>query len=123
MLRNQVIWCDLSNGERILARLGHSDINKPDRDSYPRHIELSDANYEAALYEILLPESAEIKIAPLLYNRVPQVVSGPPTQDPTDILGRRFCVFEAPEGFPNAWHELDADDKVCYPSHKKISFL
>lgn len=101
----------MANGEEILVRLGHSDINKPDRDSYPVHIQLSDANYEAALYEIF-PSDTEVKLAPLLYNRVPRVLSGAPSQDPTDILGRRFCVFEAPEGFPNAWYELNADDKV-----------
>lgn len=108
----QVLWCDLSNGEEILARLGHSDVNKPDGESYPVDTQLSDAMYEAALYEVLLPESSEIKVAPLLYHRVPLVVPGPPSQDPTDILGRRFCVFEAPEGNPSEWHELNAEDKV-----------
>ncbi|KAI7977527.1 hypothetical protein EIK77_000477, partial [Talaromyces pinophilus] len=111
---NQALWCDLSNGEEILARLGHSDVNKPDSESYPVDTQLSDAKYEAALYEILLPESSEIKVAPLLYHRVPQVVPGPPSQDPTDILGRRFCVFEAPEGSASEWHKLDAEDKILY---------
>lgn len=111
-LINQALWCKLSNGEEILACLGHSDVNKPDSESYPVDIQLSDARYEAALHEVLSPESSEIKVAPLLYHRVPQIVPGPSSQDPTDILGRRFCVFKAPQGNSSAWEGLDTEEKV-----------
>lgn len=107
-----MLWCNLSNGEEILARLGHRDVNTLDSLNHPVENQLSDAKFEAALYEVLLPESSEIKVAPLLYNRIPRVVSEPSSYDPTDILGRRFCVFEAPEGTPQEWHDLEAEDKV-----------
>ncbi|KAF5017425.1 hypothetical protein F66182_10647, partial [Fusarium sp. NRRL 66182] len=109
---NQALWCELSNGEGILGRLGHSDVNKPDSESFPVDIQLSDARFEVALHGLFLPGSSEIKVAPLLYHRVPQVVAGAPSQDPTDILGRRFCVFEAPEGNPDAWRHFDDQDKI-----------
>jgi hypothetical protein len=75
-----------------------------------------DANYErgCTVRDIAPRLWIRFNIAPLLHNRMPRVVSGLATQGPPDILGRRFCVFGAPEGYTNAWYALDAEDKVLW---------
>lgn len=106
---SQALWCVLSNGEEILARLAKSDINEPYAKSLPIPMKISEAEYEVALYEVLYPES-DIRLAALLSNRIPQMHEE--DAQPKDILGRRLCVFEAPEGEKNVWWDLGPEDKV-----------
>ncbi|EED22309.1 conserved hypothetical protein [Talaromyces stipitatus ATCC 10500] len=108
---HKAVWCVLSNGEEIIARLSKADINRPHEKSLPVPMQISAAEYEIALYEALYPE-AELRLAALLYNRIPELHEGI-DDDSKDIIGRRLCVFEAPEGRKNMWWELGPEDKVC----------
>ena len=83
-----------------MARLARGDVNMPDFDGFPIERQVPEAQFEAAVDELLRPES-DIRAAHLLYYRVP--VKSPCTRlaTPPDLTGRRLFVFERAEAVNN----------------------
>ena len=94
-----------------MARLCRGDVNMPDFDGCPIEKQGPEALFEAALYELLRPES-NIKISHLLYYRAPVQHPSPRLAIPRDLAGRNLFVFEKTEGVNNVWNDLSANGKV-----------
>ena len=94
-----------------MARLARGDVNMPDFDGFPIERQAPEALFEAAVYELLCPES-DIRISHLLYYRPPVKYPGPRLAIPLDLTGRRLFVFERAEGVNNVWEDLSANSKV-----------
>ena len=94
-----------------MARLARGDVNMPDFDGFPIERQAPEAVFEAAIYELLRPES-DIRASRLLYYRAPVKHPGPRLAIPLDLTGRRIFVFERAEGVNNVWKDLGAKSKV-----------
>lgn len=101
----------LSNRADIVARLARGDVNMPDFLGFPVHVQIAEAKFEAAAYELLRSEP-NILASRLLYYRTPVQYDGPRLDPPQDIVGRRLFLFERAEGENNIWHDLDPEDKA-----------
>lgn len=91
----------------MVARLARGDVNMPDFDGFPIKRQAPEVLFEAAVYELLRPES-DIRASQLLYYRAPVKHPGPRLALP----GRRIFVFERAEGVNNVWEDLSAKSKV-----------
>lgn len=83
----------------------------PDFDGFPIERQAPEALFEAAVYELVRPES-DIRASHLLYYRAPVKRPGPRLAIPLDLTGRRIFVFERAEGVKNVWEDLSAKSKV-----------
>lgn len=95
----------------MVARVARGDVNMPDFDGTPIEKQAPEAQFEVAVYELLLSEP-EIRASRLLYYRVPVQKPGAKGGNPLDLSGRRLMVFEKAEGVHNLWKDLSADCKV-----------
>lgn len=95
----------------MVARLARGDVNMPDFDGFPVDEQAKEAAFEAAVYNLLRPES-NIRVSRLLHYRIPILHPGPKLSIPRDLAGRRLFVFEKAEGVNNVWDELCAASKV-----------
>ncbi|POR33051.1 Uncharacterized protein TPAR_06751 [Tolypocladium paradoxum] len=102
----------LSNRPDIVARLARGDVNMPNYDGFPIHVQIPEVKFEAAVYELLRSEPS-ILASRLLYYRVPLQYIGPRLGRPQDIAGRRLLVFERAEGENNVWHDLSSEQEAC----------
>jgi hypothetical protein len=100
----------LSNGLDIVARLARGDVNVPNYDGFPIHVQVPKAKFEVAVYELLRSEP-NILASCLLYYRIP-VQHTSPRLDLQDISGRRLFLFKRAEGENNVWRDLSPDAKV-----------
>lgn len=87
----------LSNRPDIVARLARGDVNMPNYDGFPFHVQVAEVKFEVAVYE-LLRSAPEILASRLLYYRIPLQYAGPRLDRPKDILDRRLLVFERADG-------------------------
>lgn len=101
----------LSDRPDVVARLARGDVNMPDFDGFPIHVQVLEVKFEVAVYELLRAEPA-IMSSRLLYHRIPAQHPDPRLNLPRDISGRRLLVFERAEGENNVWDELDTEGKV-----------
>jgi hypothetical protein len=101
----------LSNRPDIVARLARGDVNMPNYDGFPIHVQVLEVKFEAAVYELLRSEP-NILASRLLYHRIPVQHVGPRLDLPQDIAGRRLFLFERAEGENNVWRELSPEQKV-----------
>lgn len=86
-------------------------MNMPDFDGLTIDRQITEVEFEAAIYNVLRDEP-DIRVSRLLYHRIPKLSPGPKTELPTDIVGRRLFVFERAVGANNVWKELTAENKV-----------
>jgi hypothetical protein len=84
----------------------------PDFDGFPIRVQVQEAKFEVAVYELLRSEP-EILVSCLLYYRIPVELAGPRVDIPQDIVGRRLFLFERAEGKNNVWWDLNAEERVC----------
>lgn len=101
----------LSNGIDIVARLARGDVNMPNYDGFPIHVQVPEVKFEAEVYKLLQSEP-EILASRLLYYRAPVEHEGPKLGRPKDIAGRRLLVFQRTEGDNNIWRTLNPAQKV-----------
>ena len=101
----------LSNRPDIVARLARGDVNMPDYDGFPIHVQVPEVEFEVAAYELLRSEP-NILASRLLYHRIPVQHVGPRLDLPQDIAGRRLFLFERAEGENNVWKDLSPEEKV-----------
>jgi hypothetical protein len=102
----------LSNRPDIVARLARGDVNMPNFDGFPIHIQVPEVKFEVAVYELLRSEP-NILNSHLLYHRIPVKHISPRLDRPQDIAGRRLFLFERAEGENNVWWDLSSEQKVC----------
>jgi hypothetical protein len=60
----------LSNRPDIVARLARGDVNMPNVDGFPIEVQVPEARFEVAVYE-LLRSAPNILASRLLYHRIP----------------------------------------------------
>ncbi|KJA25526.1 hypothetical protein HYPSUDRAFT_64707 [Hypholoma sublateritium FD-334 SS-4] len=101
----------LWNHPDIVARLARGDVNMPDFDGFPIEVQVPEAKFEVAVYE-LLHSVPDILASRLLYYRIPVQNIGPRLDLPEDIAGRRLFVFERAEGENNVWYDLSPEGKA-----------
>ena len=107
----------LSNRPDIVARFARGDVNMPNYEGFPIHVQVADVKFEVAAYELLRSEP-NILASRLLYHRIPVQHVGPRLNVPQDILGRRLFLFERAEGENNVWYDLSPEEKVrTYANH------
>ena len=94
-----------------MARLARGDVNMPNFDGFPNHVQVSQVNFEAATYKLLLTEPS-IFASRLLYHRIPVQRDGSKLDLPQDIVGRRLFLFEKAMGENNVWFCLSPEKKV-----------
>ena len=94
-----------------MARLARGDVNMPNYDGFPIHVQLPEVNFEAAVYE-LLRSKPSILASRLPYHRIPVQHVGPRLETPQNIAGRRLFLFERVEGENNVWCDLSSEDQV-----------
>ncbi|KAK3290332.1 3-hydroxybutyryl-CoA dehydratase [Chaetomium fimeti] len=109
---NYGIHLKLSNGMDVVARLARGDVNMPDYDGFPIHVQVPEVKFESEVYELLRSEP-DIVASHLLYYRLPVQHEGPRLDRPKDIAGRRLLVFRRAEGENNVWDTLDPAQKSC----------
>ncbi|EFY89304.1 hypothetical protein J3458_018759 [Metarhizium acridum] len=102
----------LSNGMDVVARLARGDVNMPDYEGFPIHVQVPEVKFETEVYELLQSEP-DILASRLLYYRVPVQHEGPKLDRPKDIAGRRLLVFQRAEGENNVWSALSPAQKSC----------
>ncbi|SPQ25208.1 90fc60f7-ab2a-41f3-9cd9-02792d38161e [Thermothielavioides terrestris] len=107
------IHLKLSNGMDIVARLARGDVNMPDYDGFPIHVQVPEVKFEAEVYALLQSEP-DILASRLLYHRVPVQHEGPKLDRPKDIAGRRLLVFQRTEGEDNVWRALSPAQKAAH---------
>ncbi|KAI0863364.1 3-hydroxybutyryl-CoA dehydratase [Xylaria cubensis] len=107
---NYGIHFKLSNGLDIVARLARGDVNMPDFDGFPIHVQVPEVKFEAEMYQLLQSEP-DILASRLLYYRVPVQYEGPKLEHPKDIAGRRLLVFQKIEGENNLWYTLNPSQR------------
>lgn len=95
----------------VVARLARGDVNMPDYDGFPIHVQVPEVKLETEVYELLQPEP-DILASRLLYYRLPVQHEGPKLDRPKDIAGRRLLVFQRAEGENNVWGALSPAQKV-----------
>lgn len=101
----------LSNQPDIVARLARGDVNMPNFDGFPIEVQVPEARFEVAAYELLRSEP-NILASRLLYHRIPVQRIGPRLDVPQDIAGRRLFLFEKAEGENNVWYDLSPGGKA-----------
>ena len=84
----------------------------PNCDSTLIHFQVSDVNFEAAVYELLQVES-KILASHLLHHRIPVKHVGSGRSLPHDIAGRSLFLFEKADGEDNIWNDLSPEEQVC----------
>jgi len=94
-----------------VARLARGDNNMPNYDGFPIQVQVSEVQFEVAVYELLRSEP-NILASSLLYYRIPVQHVGPRLDPPQDIAGRRLFLFERTEGENNVWRDLSLAQKV-----------
>lgn len=94
-----------------MARLARGDVNMPNYDCFPIHVQIPEVKFEVAVYQLLRSEP-DILASRLLYYRVPLQRVGPRRDRPKDILGRRLLVFERAEGEKDVWRDLGPEQRV-----------
>lgn len=94
-----------------MTRLARGDVNMPDFDGFPIEKQVSEALFEAAIYELLRFES-DIRASHLLYYRASVQQPGSRLAIPLDLIGRRLFVFEKAADVNNVWEDLSANSKV-----------
>jgi hypothetical protein len=100
-----------------VARLARGDVNMPNYDGFPIHVQVPEVKFEVAVYDLLCSEP-NILVSRLLYHRIPVQHVGPRLDLPQDIAGRRLLLFERAEGENNVWYDLSREEKVRgYVSH------
>lgn len=95
-----------------MVRLARGDVNMPDFEGFPIHVQVPEVRFEAATYDLLRSAPA-IRASRLLHHRIPE--QRPPEARkiiPTDIAGRRMLLFEKSEGVNNVWWDLSPEAKV-----------
>ncbi|KAK4185042.1 hypothetical protein QBC35DRAFT_517184 [Podospora australis] len=95
----------------MVARLARDDVNMPDFDSFPVQVQIPEAHFEMAVYNLLRSEPG-IMASRLLYGRAPAQYERPGLAIPHDISGRRLFVFERAEGANNVWEDLTPNNKL-----------
>ncbi|KAH0580235.1 hypothetical protein H2248_001753 [Termitomyces sp. 'cryptogamus'] len=108
--RNYGFHMKLSNSLDIVARLSRSDVNMPNFVGYPFNMQVTEVEFEAAIYELLSSDPL-IRVPCLLYYRVPVQYSSPINHIPEDIAGRRLFLFEKAQGEKDIWGELRSEDQ------------
>lgn len=101
----------LANGRNVVARLARGDVNMPNYDGFPIHVQVPEVKFEAAVYRLLCSEP-NIFASRLLYYRIPVLHDSPRLHVPQDIAGRRLLLFERAEGESNIWGDLSLEQKV-----------
>jgi len=101
----------LSNWPDMVARLARGDVNMPNYDGFPIHVQVPEAKFEVAVYELLRSEPNTLA-SRLLYHRIPVQHDVPRVDPPNDIAGRRLFLFERAEGENNVWGSLSPGEKV-----------
>ncbi|KAH8164458.1 hypothetical protein CIB48_g3778 [Xylaria polymorpha] len=109
---NYGIHLTLSNGMDVVARLARGDVNMPDYEGFPIHVQVPEVKFETEVYELLQSEP-DILASRLLYYRVPVQHDGPKLDRPKDIAGRRLLVFQRADGENNVWGTLSPAQKSC----------
>ncbi|KAI1178649.1 3-hydroxybutyryl-CoA dehydratase [Nemania sp. FL0916] len=109
---NYGIHLKLSDGMDVIARLARGDINMPDYDGFPIHVQVPEAKFEAEVYKLLQSEPG-ILASRLLYHRIPVQHEGSKLERPKDIAGRRLLVLQRTEGENNVWRGLNPVQKSC----------
>lgn len=94
-----------------MARLARGDVNMPNFDGFPIHVQVLEVKFEAAVYELLRSEP-NILASRLLYYRIPVQHVSLRLDPPQDIAGRRLFLFEKAEGENNVWRDLSPEQKV-----------
>lgn len=84
----------------------------PDFDGFPIPVQVPEAMFEVAVYELLLSLEPQILASRLLYHRIPMQHVGPRLDLPQDIAGRRLFLFQRAEGENNVWWNLSLEEKV-----------
>ena len=104
-----------------MARLARGDVNMPNYDGFPIHVQVPEVNFEAAVYKLLRSEPS-ILASRLLYHRIPMQHVGPRLETPQDIAGRRLFLLERVEGENNVWFDLSPEDQHlatrCHPRRR-----
>lgn len=95
----------------MVARLARGDVNMPNYDGFPIDVQVPEAKFEVAVYELLRSEP-NILASRLLYHRIPVQHAGPRLDPPQDIAGRRLFLFERAEGEKGIWPDLNPEEKV-----------
>lgn len=95
----------------VVARLARGDVNMPDFDGFPIHVQVPQVKFEVEVYELLQSEP-RVLASRLLYHRIPVQYEGPRLDHPKDIAGRRLLVFQRTEGENNVWYCLSPTQKV-----------
>ncbi|KAI9674959.1 MAG: hypothetical protein M1817_001365 [Caeruleum heppii] len=96
----------------VVARLARGDVNMPDYEGFPIHVQIPEVKFETEVYGLLQSEP-DILASRLLYYRVPVQHDGPKLDRPKDIAGRRLLVFQRTEGENNVWRALSPAQKSC----------
>ncbi|KAJ9634519.1 hypothetical protein H2199_008976 [Coniosporium tulheliwenetii] len=109
---NYGLHIKLSNRSDVIARLARGDVNMPDYDGFPIHVQVPEVKFEAAAYELLRSQPS-IMASRLLYHRIPMQHVGPRLDIPRDLAGRRLFLFERAEGENNVWHDLSPEKQAC----------
>lgn len=78
----------------------------PDFDGFPIPVQVPEAMFEVAVYELLLSLEPQNLASRLLYHRIPMQHVGPRLDLPQDIAGRRLFLFQRAEGENNVWWNL-----------------
>ena len=94
-----------------MARLARADVNMLNYDGFPIHVQVPEATFEAAVYE-LLRSAPQVMASRLLYHRIPVQHVAPKLDVPRDITGRRLFLFRRSEGENGVWLHLSAEEKV-----------
>ncbi|KDQ58297.1 hypothetical protein JAAARDRAFT_78600 [Jaapia argillacea MUCL 33604] len=101
----------LSHRPDIVARLARGDVNMPNYDGFPIHVQVPEVKFEVSVYELLRSEP-NILASRLLYHRLPVQYVGPRLEIPQDIAGRRLFLFERTEGENNVWYDLSPEQQA-----------
>ncbi|KAF8804222.1 hypothetical protein BYT27DRAFT_7259404 [Phlegmacium glaucopus] len=80
-LGTQGFHLKLSNQPDIVARLARGDVNMPNFDGFPIEVQVPEARFEVAAYELLRSEP-NILASRLLYHRIPVQHVGPRATTP-----------------------------------------
>ncbi|KAG5333151.1 hypothetical protein C0989_006196, partial [Termitomyces sp. Mn162] len=108
--RNYGFHIKLSNSLDIVARLSRSDVNMPNFVGYPFNMQVTEVEFEAAIYELLCSDP-HIMVSRLLAYRAPVQYASPRVNIPEDIVGRRLFLFERAQGDHDIWNELTREDQ------------
>jgi hypothetical protein len=85
----------------------------PDFEGFPTAVQASEAQFEAAVYHLLLSKP-EIRASRLLYHRFLVEYDGRGSTALVDLAGRRLMVFERAAGENNVWGTLSREQKVSF---------